>query len=143
MATVREQLMWKALCAVDEATEEAGRAPVRPSFALRFALAYLFTCSTGERWLYDAFWRDIQMPSPIDGRSCHRGMMARSGLEGIMRSVGVTPTFESIKALTERRLRMSPEAAAQRRLARALRDEGEAQKQRVADKERARDCGWL
>ena len=143
MASVREQLMWKALCAVDEAAEEADARPVVPTFALRFALAFLFTCGNGERWMYDSFWRDIQMPTPIDGKSSARGTMARSGLQGIMRSVGVTPTFESLTALTARRLRMSPEAAARRRLARALRDEGEAQAARVGEKERARDCGWL
>ena len=143
MATMREQLMWKALCAVDEAAEEADRGPVRPTFALRFALAYLFTCGDGERWMYDAFWRDIQMPSPIDGKLSPRGTMARSGLQGIMRSVGLTPTFDSMTALTARRMRISPDAVARRRSARALRDEGEAQKQRVGEKERARDCGWL
>ncbi|MGP7794745.1 hypothetical protein [Sphingomonas sp. CLY1604] len=143
MSKVREQLLWKALCAVDEAAEEADAGPVRPTFALRFALAYLYACGSGERWMYDAFWREIQAPPLPDGKPSPRGTMARSGLQGIMRSVGITPTNESLAALTARRRRIAPDAIARRHLARQLREAGDAQTARIEDKARDKDCGWL
>ena len=53
----RDHLVFKALCALDQAIADCDDAPIKPSFALRFALAYLFAVSDGERYPYDLFWR--------------------------------------------------------------------------------------
>lgn len=124
MATVRDQLIWKALLAVDEAAQRAANAPIAPSFALRFALAFLYAASgSRERWSYDSFWQEIQRPTPVDGRHCARKMMATTALHGIMRSVGVIPTLEATDRLRANRQRLSQVEIAARRLAKEVSDE--------------------
>jgi hypothetical protein len=61
-----EHLTYKALCAVSEIVEQCRAAPVKPSMALRFALAFLYVQS-GKRhkWIYDQFWRCIQEEHPL------------------------------------------------------------------------------
>ena len=118
-----DPLIFKALCAVDEACAQAQVEVVRPSFALRFALAFLFVRSDGTRWVYDAFWKAIQDADIRSNGGYLRGTSATSAMQGILRSVGVVPTFEALKELEEARMRNSPEAIARRRLARAVRDE--------------------
>ena len=56
----RDHLIFKALCALDEAIDQCDTAPIKPGFALRFALAYLFAVSDGRREPYDAFWRQVR-----------------------------------------------------------------------------------
>jgi hypothetical protein len=106
-----------------EACAQAQVEVVRPSFALRFALAFLFVRSDGTRWVYDAFWKAIQDADIRSNGGYLRGTSATSAMQGILRSVGVVPTFEALKELEEARMRNSPEAIARRRLARAVRDE--------------------
>lgn len=55
-----EHLRFKALVALDEAAE--AETPVAKSFSLRFALAYLYACSSGERWMFDQFWQAVTEP---------------------------------------------------------------------------------
>ena len=142
MPNLREQLIWRALLAVDEAAARAAEAPVAPTFALRFALAFLHaSAGGGERWMYDAFWRDIQRPGPLDGRMCSRGTEAMTGLQGIMRSVGLIPTAETLTALRDHRHRNTPDAIARRRLVNAMR-EVEAEDEALKARKRS-DCGWL
>ncbi len=64
MRLSRDHLTFKALAALDEAAEATG--PVPKSFALRFALAYLYAISTGERWMFDEFWRRATEPCAGD-----------------------------------------------------------------------------
>ena len=140
--SLRDQLIWRALVAVEEAAVAAASAPVVPSFALRFALAFLYaSAGGGERWMYDAFWRDIQRPSPRDGRQCTRSTHATTGLHGIMRSVGIIPTLETLDALSDHRRRNTPDAIARRNAAATLR---QVQAEQEAHKAHKRsDCGWL
>lgn len=49
--------MFKALAALEEAADRTHDEPVRPTYSLRFALAYLYAVSSGERWPFDGFWR--------------------------------------------------------------------------------------
>jgi hypothetical protein len=118
-----DPLVFKALCAVDEACEQAQADIVRPSFALRFALAYLYVRSDGTRWVYDAFWKAIQDADIRSNGGYLRGTSATSAMQGIMRSVGVVPTFETLQVLQHARARNSADAIARRRLAKAMRDE--------------------
>ncbi len=91
----KEHLTFKALVALDEAAENAG--PVPKSFALRFALAYLFATTAGERWLFDQFWQRATCSSGTD----YIGEMARkqalsASLNGICRAAGMERTPELI-----------------------------------------------
>lgn len=140
--TLRDQLIWRALVAVDEAAAAAASAPVVPNFALRFALAFLYACAGGgERWMYDSFWRDIQRPSPPDGRQCSRGTEAMASLQGIMRSVGIVPTVATLDALGDHRRRNTPDAIARRHAAITVRQEKAARDAQKAHKRS--DCGWM
>lgn len=57
-----DTLIFKALCALDEIAIEAGDAPIKPSQSTRFALAFLYAVSNGDRTQYDQFWREIMDP---------------------------------------------------------------------------------
>lgn len=109
MRFTQEQLTWKALCVVSEATEQARKTAVKPTLGLRFALAYLYAVSSdGDRRCYDGFWKEIQEPHnevhhPNDSQQ-RRGTLAQGYMDCICRSVGVYPTFEVIHRLREMRL---------------------------------------
>jgi hypothetical protein len=60
-----EHLTFKALCAVSEIVEQSRPAPVRPTMALRFVLAFLYVQSgKQQKWIYDQFWCCIQEEYP-------------------------------------------------------------------------------
>jgi len=103
-----DHLTFKALVALDEAVES--KAPVPKTFALRFALAYLYAVSSGERWMFDAFWREATEPRATDYHNMlcrHQALTA--ALNGICRAAGTERTADLIQRL---------------RLARARADEG-------------------
>ena len=94
----RDRLIFKALCALDEAIDDCDVTPIRPTFTLRFALAYLYAVSDGRRDSFDMFWREVQDPqakaySDDTGRYI-RATHARIALTGIARSVGIELTSE-------------------------------------------------
>jgi hypothetical protein len=97
-------LVFKALCALDQAANECEAGPLRRTFALRFALAYLFAVSKGDRQAFDDFWRIIADPiewgySESQARY-FRGSHARTALKGIALSVGYPQTPEAIQRLS-------------------------------------------
>lgn len=104
----RDQLTFKALCALDEAIDQCEAVPIRPTFALRFALAYLFAVSDGRRDPYDAFWREIRDLKPSAFSESAQGYVrtsyARTALAGISRSVGVELTAEMMQRLRDARI---------------------------------------
>lgn len=106
MSRIREQLIWKALLAVDEVAEraiETNDALPAPSLALRFALAFLYASGNGERWPYDAFWQAIRTPLPTDGRPPHRARETLTALQAIIRNVGIVATADVLERLRTRR----------------------------------------
>jgi hypothetical protein len=96
-----DSLLYKALQAVEEARVEAQTGTVRSTYALRFALAYLYSRSDGKRWIYEQFWSNIRSASSHTQSGYIRGTMADTGMLGIMRSVGVVPTLEATQALRD------------------------------------------
>ncbi|MBB4153646.1 hypothetical protein GGQ80_001552 [Sphingomonas jinjuensis] len=105
MSRVREQLIWKALLAVDEVAEraiETREAMPPPSLALRFALAFLYASGNGERWPYDAFWLAIRTPLPTDTRPPRRPGDTLTALQAIIRNVGLRPSAEVLQWLRTR-----------------------------------------
>ena len=57
-----DQLRDKALLALEDAVQECRYRAPRRSFAIRFALAYLWAYSGGERWPFDQLWRSLGDP---------------------------------------------------------------------------------
>lgn len=94
----RDRLVFKALVALDEAVSECSGGPVKPSFALRFALAYLHAAGDGDRRCFDDFWKVIRDPYEWaysdTRRSYLRPTNARTHLHGIVRSVGLELTVD-------------------------------------------------
>jgi hypothetical protein len=78
-------LTFKALVVLDEVM--AG-GPVTQG--LRFALAYLYAVSDGERWLFDQFWREARRPmTGVYAEDFGRRQSLNSAFNGICRAVGV------------------------------------------------------
>ena len=57
-----DQLRDKALLALEEAVQECRYRTPRRSFLLRFALAYLYGHSKGDRGPFDSFWAAMGEP---------------------------------------------------------------------------------
>ena len=102
-----DKLVFKALCALDEAVAACHDAAIKPTFALRFALAYLFAVSDGKRDSFDDFWRQVQDPQARaysdDAGQYMRVTHARIALTGISRSVGIELTSEVMARLRKAR----------------------------------------
>lgn len=146
--TIRAQLTRKALLALDEVVELSKAGPVAPSFAIRFALAYLYMCGTPkqgvrERWMHDTFWRVMQERDRDEFACSHRSTSVQSALNGIMRSVGIEPDHAAASALREERMRAAPEDVARRRMTAAIREEAALRRAAAEEKRKAKDCGWL
>lgn len=86
-----EHLVFKALVALDEVIEESRNGPIRPSFAVRFACAYLYSVSKHDRTDFDALFAVLQDPMTIHTDTIAnyvRPTQARTILHGICRGVG-------------------------------------------------------
>ena len=103
----RDHLVFKALCALDEAIDECHALPIRPTFALRFALAFLFAVSDGRRDPYDAFWREIgdgkESAYSADAGRYIRTSYARTAMTAIARGVGVELSVDVMQRLSAAR----------------------------------------
>ncbi|WP_019833749.1 hypothetical protein [Sphingomonas sp. PR090111-T3T-6A] len=88
----RDHLIFKALVALDEVHNQAGEAPMEPSHAVRFVLAWLYSISDGDRGIYDDFYRNMREPFAEafsrEGAAYRRSTYLRSCMGGIARSVG-------------------------------------------------------
>lgn len=93
---IRDRLVWKALCALDQVAEECGAGPAAPTLLLRFSLAFLYSVSDGDRASFDDFWRVVLDRYPSAYSVLQANSMRRSyadtHLAGIARSVGVERT---------------------------------------------------
>jgi hypothetical protein len=80
-----EQLRDKALLALEDAIQECRYRAPRPSFAVRFALAYLWVYSgSGDRSQFDRLWRSMR-----EGKASWRFSAADHALNGIYRTLRV------------------------------------------------------
>lgn len=97
MRPSRQDLIIKALRALDEVAEQAHEAPVEPSYGLSFILAFLYSLSDGRRDPYDDLWREMQerhdtAPKGMD--QYMRSTRVRTNIKGIMRGLGCPGTVE-------------------------------------------------
>ena len=79
-----DQLRDKALLALEDAVQECRYRTPRASFAVRFALAYLWVYSGGDRRPFDQFWRDFRAQKSPWNFSC-----ADHALGAIYRQLGI------------------------------------------------------
>lgn len=147
----RDTLIFKALVALDEVVARAGEAPIEPSYAIRFTLAWLYAVSNGERRLYDDFFRLLRDPmerEPSREQAAHiRATYLRNGVEGISRTVGnrdFSPEFFS--ALRHARLpkadreRCREDQERREKAVEAMRLAGSARAELEERRRRGRDC---
>jgi len=113
-------LVFKALCALDEAYDEAAEGRVYPSFALRFALAFLY--AVGDRraeWFdrepYDEFWREATVNDATWGTpAVGRMQKLNASFNAIARAAGLErdPNVQSeMRDARKVRSKRAPEAS--------------------------------
>ena len=82
-----EQLRDKALLALEEAVQECRYRQPHRSFALRFALAYLWALSRTDRQVFDRFWQVLGDPkSPWSFGAANGALLAIYKALGVERS---------------------------------------------------------
>lgn len=92
MHIASERLTTKALLALEEVAVLADKGPVRPSLAVRFALAYLYSVSSGDREPFDSLWRALGYGGGNDARQIERGALVSAALSAIYLQVGCQRT---------------------------------------------------
>ena len=93
-----EELCAKALVALEEVVQECRYRTPRRSFALRFALAYLWAYSAGDRRPFEHFWKVI-----ADPKSPWSFSAADGALIAIYRQLGRARDEELVHDLWRRR----------------------------------------
>ncbi len=103
------QLVFKALCVLAEARDQARRGRVAPSLGLRFALAYLFTAARARgasigRGPYDEFWRNATLREEGREGQFHAAWQGRDQTlnactNAIARAAGMEIDVETLQAL--------------------------------------------
>jgi hypothetical protein len=96
-----DKLIVKALHSLEEVGWQAQRGPIAPTFGLRFALAFLYAHSDGNRESFDEFWRVVTDPgnhgqSTDSSVNIVRSNHASRELYGIYRSLGVYRSTDMI-----------------------------------------------
>ena len=91
-----EALKALALSALEEAAASASAGPVKRTWALRLALAYLASRANGRpefvRWPFDGFWRSL-----LSVDSIGRSQSLNSNLNGIYRAIGEKRDYERVR----------------------------------------------
>lgn len=87
----RDLMIFKALCALSEYADTSREAPLKPTFGLRFALAFLYSQSNGDPRAFTDFWSAVQNAQedayhPTAGQYL-RATNARAALNGIVNSI--------------------------------------------------------
>lgn len=110
MGVARQQLVFLALCVLDEATDLANHGAVPPSPGLRLALAFLYDIGDRrEEWFdrepYDEFWR-AATGSDLHGATAEafgRSQQLTSTFNAIARAAGMERDYLLIEAMRKAR----------------------------------------
>lgn len=105
MLSRSQHLIFKALVALDEVKDASREGVIKPTFALRFCLAYLFAHSDGRRDPFDGFWQAIQDPHvhSRDGGAYLRPTTITTNMNGILNGLGINSTPELVHCIAQRR----------------------------------------
>jgi hypothetical protein len=92
-----DKLKMKALLALEEGVDQVRNGTARPTFAIRFALAYLYSIGDGKRWIFDDYWKAVTGDAARGQCSSYlagvvRNTAADTALNGVYRSVGIERT---------------------------------------------------
>lgn len=107
----REQLLCKALLALEDVCVTCARDPAPKSLMLRFILAWLYQESgahPSNRWIFDSFWQAVTRPRATADHDrfvddyC-RTTSARSALSGICREVGYVADVDFTQMMADAR----------------------------------------
>jgi hypothetical protein len=107
----RDQLVFKAICALDEIVDQCSEGPVKATQAMRFVLAFLYSQSkSDDRDSFDQFWKIIRNEyqtaySDHDQRYI-RLTNARICYTGIARSCGVHMDIETMDRIAAVRVKV-------------------------------------
>lgn len=90
-------LQFLSLMTLEEVAAQAHDEPIRPSWGVRLALAYLYALGVGQKWHHDQFWKAVIGPTVGGGtetistyiRHTHMGTM----LDLFYRELGVERTW--------------------------------------------------
>lgn len=120
MKPTRDQLIFKALCALEETCSAMADGPVAPTAQLRFLLAFLCQASGPDelgqphRASFDEFWSVATRPCAADHEGDRqmrvRRNQASACMQGIARRVGM-PLDREVYAAMARALRGRPPSA--------------------------------
>lgn len=88
----RDRLILLGVCALGQVADESKSEPMGENFAVRAVLAFLFSCSDGDRSPFEMFWQVMRRP-PLDKHDSQqryvRATNARTAVKGIVRSLGL------------------------------------------------------
>lgn len=146
----RDLLIFKALCALSEVADASHDAPIKPTFAIRFALAFLYSQTNGDSTAFTNFWNEIQQ---THDKAYHarqgeylRASYSRTCVNGIINAVKWTCPGVPHQLITEARSTGNAN--------KVFRDARESEAKRVAEWEaqdrarremqrKSKDCGYL
>lgn len=97
-----EQLRNKALLALEEAVQECRYRKVRRSFAIRFALAYLWSLKPTDREPFESLWEALQEDSMWRFSGADRALFAIYCHLGLTRCDDLTMKMWRARAKEER-----------------------------------------
>lgn len=96
----RDRLIFIALLVLDEVCYECAKRPVKPTFAIRLALATLYALGDGERRIFEDFWNEMRRETypGANPTQCvyRRATGTRTSFTGIARSVGISLSIEYV-----------------------------------------------
>jgi hypothetical protein len=147
----RDLMIFKALCALSEYADASYEGPLKPTFGLRFALAFLYSQSNGEVRCFTDFWNEVQDPQegayhPDRGRY-QRATNARTALNGIMNAVprwkcpGVPDRMINAARSLGNADQVFREAKAEE--AKCVAEWEKQARERRERREKTKDCGYL
>jgi hypothetical protein len=106
----RDRLIFLALLVLDEACDECREGPLKPSFSIRLALAFLYAHGSGDKTLFEEFWQEIRREDYSNATATQvaylRPTYARTKFTAIARSVGVELSLDVMERLHKARRRV-------------------------------------
>jgi len=147
----RDLMIFKALCSLSEYADASYEEPLKPTFGLRFSLAFLYSQSNGDATSFKEFWEKVQdrqedAHHPTSGQYL-RATYARTYLQGIMNAL---PRWKCPgvphQLINEARSSGNADLVFRAAREKAAKQEAEWEAQDRERRERvarAKDCGYL
>lgn len=147
----RDLMIFKALCALSEYADASHAAPLKPTFGLRFALAFLYSQGNGDPRAFTDFWSAVQNAQddayhPTAGQYL-RSTNARTALNGIVNSLSrwKCPGTPYTMIAEARSMGNADQVfrTAREKEARQIAEWEARDRERREAREKSKDCGYL